>query len=231
MKRTLLTCLFILTAGAMAFAGDVAAFVDIGLSSDGATYIFGEYGKTDVSFQGYAEIYAVDIAKNDFINVYRTKPSADTSNKTGRSVYDALLKKAGWGIRKYKASPAQTEQVLYVRGNDNSDGKEIVFKDYEGSSVEQAVFYHINLKKTVDGYGQNCKSSFFITLEKKDENGSVISRNTVGNPQIKRPGITDYAIDRIFSDSTGRNLVFVIKKTQEDSTGTSTRYMVETIRL
>ena len=79
--------------------------------------------------------------------------------------------------------------------------------------------------------GKEKRSSFFITLEKKDENGNLISRNIVGNPDIKRKGVTGYTINRIFSDKSGRSLVFVIEKQIEDETGTCVRYMVETIRL
>ena len=38
---------------------------------------------------------------------------------------------------------------------------------------------------------------------------AVLSRNTVGNPGTKRKGVTGYKIDKIFSDRSGRNLVFV----------------------
>ena len=50
-----------------ALAGDAAVFVDGGFSSDGSVYLFGQYGKTDKSFRGWAEIYTVDVAKNDFV--------------------------------------------------------------------------------------------------------------------------------------------------------------------
>ena len=91
MKRFFCALLFLVTS-LSAFGGDAAAFVDIGISEDGKTYVFGEYGMTDRNFQGYAEIYAVDIEKNDFLKngVYRTKPSADTFSKSGKDVFDAL---------------------------------------------------------------------------------------------------------------------------------------------
>ena len=61
MKKLVLSGIILLCAGLNLFAGDAAAFVDLGISSDGRTYAFGEYGKTDRQFQGYAEIYTVDI--------------------------------------------------------------------------------------------------------------------------------------------------------------------------
>jgi predicted secreted protein len=82
-----------------------------------------------------------------------------------------------------------------------------------------------------EGKETNIRSSFSITLEKKNENGELISRNIVGNPSVKRKGVSSYKIDRVFSDKSGRNLVFIIEKQVKDKNGTSIRYMVETIRL
>jgi len=232
MKKVLGGIIFF-AASLCAFAGDAAAFVDIGISADGKTYIFGEYGRTDNDYQGYAEIYTVDIAKNDFVSggVFKTVPSASTATKGGKAVYDELLAKAGWAVRKYECKPALPENLLYIRDERVNDGTEIVVKDFEGSSSEQSVFYHIRLVPNVEGTGTNVKSSFFIDLEKKNESGEILSRNKVGNASVKRKGVSSYKIDRIFSDRSGRNLVFVIEKRVEDKNGTSIRYMVETIRL
>lgn len=232
MKKLLISGI-LLAAGFSLFAGDAAAFVDLGISNDGRTYAFGEYGKTDKSFQGYAEIYTVDIEKNDFIagEVFKTQASAATGSKSGKAVFDELYSKANWKLKKYDFKPAPVDNLLYLRDDKKAGESEIVFKDFEGSTVEQSVFYHIKLVKTCEGSGENLRSSFFITLEKKNGDGEVISRNIVGSPDIKRKKVTDYRIDRIFSDKSGRNLVFVVEKTLSDVNGSSIRYMVETIRL
>ena len=77
------------------FAGDVASFVDKGFSEDGKYYVFGQYGKTDKKFQGWADICQVDIAKNDYVDggVFKIKPSAVTSDKNGLEVYESLESK------------------------------------------------------------------------------------------------------------------------------------------
>ncbi|MBQ3966203.1 MAG: DUF2259 domain-containing protein [Treponema sp.] len=231
--KKVLCGIIVLAASLCTFAGDAAAFVDVGISSDGKTYIFGEYGRTDNDFQGYAEIYTVDIAKNDFVSggVFKTEPSVATSSKSGKTVYDELLEKAGWAVRKYECKPALPENLLYIRDERVNDGTEIVFKDFEGSSTEQSVFYHLKVNSCTEGSGTSIRSSFSITLEKKNEKGELISRNIVGNPSVKRKGVSSYKIDRIFSDKSGRNLVFIIEKQVKDKNGTSIRYMVETIRL
>lgn len=232
MKKHLLILFTIFATVSLSFAGDAAAFVDLGLSEDGKTYVFAEYGKTDKTFQGYAEIYCVDIEKNDWIDgeVFRINPSEATAKKTGREVYEELLKKASWVLKKYNLKKSEADNLLFTREIPSSTG-EIIFKDFEGSSTERSIFYHIKLIKNVEGTGENCKSSFFIAVEKQDENGNVISHNIVGNPDIKRKGVTGYTINRIFSDKSGRNFVFVVEKQVENKTGTCIRYMVETIRL
>ncbi len=233
MKKLILSGFVLLASSIGIFAGDAAAFVDLGISQDGKTYAFGEYGKTDKNYQGYAEIYTVDIAKNDFIDgeVFRTNPSAQTVSKGGKAVFDDLYAKAAWKLKKYDFKKADVDNLLYVRDDRKEGESEIVFKDFEGSTSEQSVFYHIQLVKNVEGKDSTLRSSFFITMEKKDETGNVLSRHTVGSPDIKRKNVLGYRIDRIFSDKTGRNLVFVVEKTLQDVNGTSIRYMVETISL
>ena len=166
MKKLLLLGM-ISVAGFMAFAGDAAAFVDLGISQDGRTYAFAEYGKTDKTFQGYAEIYTVDIEKNDFVDgeVFRTNPSTATTSKSGKAVYEELYEKASWKLRKYDFKPASVDNLLYVRDDKKEGESEIVFKDFEGSTNEQSVYYHIKLAKTVFGSGEGLRSSFFITIE------------------------------------------------------------------
>lgn len=233
MKKQLICGLLILTAGVCAFAGDAAAFVDVGISADGTTYVFGEYGKTDRTFQAYAELYAIDIAKNAFVPnaVFKTAPSLATASKSGKAVYEELFSRADWALKKYGCKPAAPNNLLYQREEGSAAVREITFQDFEGSTVEQPVFCHITLVPNSEGKGASVRSSFFIVLEKQDSNGKVLSRNVIGSPDIKRKGVIGYAINRIFSTADGRNIVFVIEKTLEDSTGTSVRYMVETIRL
>ena len=150
-------------------------------------------------------------------------------SKSGKTVFDELHTKVNWALKKYDCKPAAAENLLYVREDEGKN--DFTFKDFEGSSAEHTVFYHINVVTTVEGKGASCKSSFFISLVKENESGEILSRNTVGNPGTKRKGVTGYKIDKIFSDKSGRNLVFVVEKTVVDAAGTSIRYMVETIHL
>lgn len=237
MKKTILRTAFctafaILTAFSL-YAGDAAVFQDIGFSDDGTTYIFGQYGMTDKDYQGWAEIYTVDVAKNDYVKgeIFSTEPSAETAGLSGKKAYELLKKKAEWKMTKYNCKPCDVETLLYIRSDEAKDAEqEIVFKDFEGSTEDKSVYYHIKLCPYYEGKGKNIRSSYYILLEKKDADGNRLFKKVVGNPDIKRKGISSYKINRIYTDKSAKSLVFIVEKTYEDDAGTSIRYMVETLR-
>lgn len=216
------------------FAGDSAVLVDNGFSADGNYYIFGQYGKIDKKFQGWAEIYTVDVLKNDYVDneVYRVKPSAVTFDKTGKEVYESLAGKNYLSIKKYNCAQNAPEQILYIREEEKKAGTdEIEFKDFISSVSDDQAYYKVVLIPTVSGEGINVKSSFYIDIEKLDSKGAVLASQRIGNPGITRKGVKNYKIERIVCDKTGKKLVFIVEKTMEDKTGINIRYMIETARL
>ena len=235
MKKILVGGIILLTAVYSVFAGDAAAFVDLGFSSDGSTYIFAQYGKTDRTFRAWADIFTVDVASNKFVKgeVYRTLPSVSTVEESGKEAYQKLVAKNFSILDKYKCKPVSAEDVLYIFvDSTDTDKKNIItFKDFKGSTLKNPITYQIQLMPTYKGSGNNTSSSFFITVKKTDGSGKVLDSKTAGSPSIWRKGVTGYKIDRIFRNKTGNNLIFVIEKTVEDQTGVSIRYMIETLGL
>lgn len=234
MKKLLAVLVLFSSVMAMTFAGDAAVFQDIGFSKDGKVYIFAQYGKVDKSFQAWAEIYTVDVPNNVFIksDVYKTAPSSQTTSISGKEAFKSLLTKNEYRLSKYDYSPVSGSNLIYVNENENADPTaEIVFKDFDNSTEDNELFYHVKLVPTVSGYGKNVKSQFYIDFRQTDTYGNILFQKKVGTPDYKRSGISGYRIARIFSDQSGKNLVFVIEKFQEDETGTSIRYMVETLSL
>ena len=230
MKKIGLVLITFLAASFNLFAGDVATFVDCGFSADGKYYVFGQYGKTDKKFQGWADIYQVDIEKNDYVDggVFKIKPSAVTSDKTGLEVYESLEAKNFYYLSKLKCEKPNMDHVLYILDDVNKSGTdEIVFTDFRGSDIENQNTYHIKLIPTVKGSGKNVKSSFYINLEKKDSEGNIIASKKIGSPDIVRKGVYNYKIERIMCDKSEKNLIFIVEKMIEDDTGISIRYMVE----
>lgn len=234
MKKLMVCGMLGIFAAFASFAGDSAVLVDNGFSADGNYYIFGQYGKIDKKFQGWAEIYTVDVLKNDYVDneVYRVKPSAVTFDKTGKEVYESLAGKNYLSIKKYNCAQNSPEQILYIREEEKKAGTdEIEFKDFISSVSDDQAYYKVVLVPTVSGEGINVKSSFYINLEKLDSKGSVLASQKIGNPGITRKGVKNYKIERIVCDKTGKKLVFIVEKTMEDKTGINIRYMIETARL
>lgn len=234
MKKSFLCSFAFLLAATALNAGDVASFVDKGFSADGKYYVFAQYGKTDKKFQGWAEIYQVDIAANDYVDsgVFKTRPSAATADKNGKAVYDELEAKAASYINGLNCKRANAEHVLYILDDVHKTGTdEIVFKDFTSADLENQNSYRITLVPTINGKGKNARSSFYINLEKYDADGYVLSTQRIGSPSISRKGVTNYKIERIFRDECGKNLIFVIEKHYEDDAGLSVRYMVEAAKL
>ena len=78
MKKILVCAFSVFFAVCSSFAGDAASFDDIGFSEDGKYYLFGQYGKTDKTYEPWAEIYTVDVAANDFVKgeVFKSRDSS-----------------------------------------------------------------------------------------------------------------------------------------------------------
>lgn len=211
------------------FAGDAAAFNDIGFSRDGKVYVFGQYGKTDQKFQPYAEIYTVDVEKNEYVpgEVYKTFEAQ--SSRSGRQVYEDLSAKHYLDLKKYDLRTVGIDDVLYILEDAKKKGTDAI--SFQNYGEESASSYDVQLVPTFTGKGKECRSQFYIDLKMKDDNGNVVKTYKVGSPDIKRKGVTGYKIVRIFRDASQKGLVFVVEKTVEDQAGVSIRYMVETVKL
>lgn len=228
--KKILAAVFAMCLLTSVFAGDVATFVEGGWSSDGKIYVFGQYGKTDKSYQGWAELIEVDIEKNDYADkgYFSIKPSAVTANKNGREVFESLEAKSFYSTKPLNLKKTQADQIMYICEDPIKKGADVInFTDFLGSEIENPKKYTVQIIKDLTGKGADSKSSFYILIEKKDADGNVIATQKVGNPDIKRKGITDYKIEQILTDKTGKKMIFVVEKIMEDKTGINVRYMVE----
>lgn len=221
---------FVLIVSFFAFAGDAAFFVDNGFSADGSVYIFSQYGQTDKTFRGWAEIYTIDVKTNKYVSggVFATQPSSATASKQGKEIYTKLVDANYGEVKKYGNNPSSPEQVLFINGDESRPATdEIVFKDFGVAPLDSQATYHVQLVPTVKGNGANVSSSFYIMLEKHDVNGRVLGRQKIGSPDIVRKGVSGYKIQKIFCDRAGKNIVLVVEKYLNDNPGVSVRYMVE----
>lgn len=231
MKKKLQLIIVSLLLVTFVYAGDVAEYVDLGFSSDGKSYTFGQYGVTDKDFYAYAEIYCVDIASNTFISdgVFKTQPSKQTAGKNGKTVFYELLEKNKNYIQKYSGTKINPDMILYLPGSEKkSSSEQVRFQDFEHGTTENAIFYLMDIIMHVEGKDEKAKSSFFINVTKQDAANNVLSKQVVGTPSVKRAGVIDYTINRVFTNKEGTQLIIVMDKKVVDSKGISFRYMIET---
>jgi predicted secreted protein len=129
---------------------------------------------------------------------------------------------------RYNISYLLQGQLLYVSINDEfpAAGETIKFRYFE-----KPVSFQASLKSSIRDSEFSAGSSFSISLEKRDGDGSV-RYYTVGNAGIKRPGIVSYKICRVLASPRNDALVFVIEMRKLNSQGsTDISYMVETVKL
>ena len=226
---------FILLAALCAemHAGDVANFVELGFSPDGKVYAFGQYGTEDKTLSAYADIFFVDVAKNEFVpGANLSSPPGDTSGTSSSSVFKQLKKKAEPSMRRLaieteEGKPAQSARAIYAEDASapHNDGLAMSFRDFETGKV-----YDIALHQQASGREENASASFYITAKITGPGGRT-ENVTVGNPSRKREGVLGYRISRILTDASNSALVFVVEKEMYTPDGTSMRYMVETVYL
>jgi predicted secreted protein len=212
------------------WAGDTAAFVDLGFSSDGKTYVFGQYGIQGGTLRPWGELYLVDIPKNDFVPGGRISYVHDSPVRAGQDGSGALY-------RLISRNTALTDQyginfllqgrVLYVGPDKQDQAREsIEFRDFEHS-----ISYKASLVSTTEGVGTSMTSSFSITMERTNQDGSK-KTYTAGNPQIKRSLITSYYIRKVIVPPAGTgSIIFVVEMWKQGaSSGQDVRYMVEALK-
>jgi predicted secreted protein len=228
-KVLVITAVFLLES--FLWAGDTAVFVDLGFSPDGKTYMFGQYGVQSGTLRPWADVYIVDVPNNNYVPGGRISYTHDGSVVAGQdgsgALYRLIARNAALADR-YNVGFLLQGQPLYISPNNGAgpSGESIEFRDFEKSALFRA-----NLSALVEGAGTNARSSFFINLERRENNGSV-KTYTVGNPGIKRQGVTGYQIRKVMVAPRDGSIIFVVEmKKQNASGGIDIRYMVEALRL
>jgi len=231
LKKTLLAALsLLLTCVSALWAGDTAVFVDLGFSPDGRTYMFGQYGVLSPSLRPWAELYVVDVSSNNFVQNGRTAFTENAPIKAGQDgsgVFHRLLSNNSSAAQRYGVNFQNQGLPLYISRNENPPerGERIDFRDFISGKA-----YKAELIPSINGSGQGVRSSFYINLEVRSQNGQV--RNyTVGHSGIVRPQIASYNFKRVIIDAEGGSVIFVIEMKRAVENGYDIRYMVEALRL
>jgi predicted secreted protein len=219
------------------WAGDTALFVDLGFSPDGKIYTFAQYGVESKTLRPWADLFVVDVPRNNFVsggrlNFVHHSPVVTGQDGSG-AVYRIIADNSAL-LSKYGISFLNHGQPLYI-GVDSGvqeKGQGIEFRNFdEGSS------YKANLVQYVEGSGASLKSSFYINVEKTARDGAKTAY-TAGTPQLKRPLISSYKIVRVLTGPRGGAarpkgdaLIFVVETEYHSPDGITIRYMVEALSL
>jgi len=230
LRKIILIFSLIFFFSAALWAGDVASFIDMGFSPDGKTYMFGQYGVLSPDLKPWAEIFIVDVPANNFVpngRISYTQDSPIKAGQDGSGVFYRLVADNSAISSRYNINFQNQGLPLYISRDEtpSSNGETIEFRDFlSGKSYKAALVPYR------EGSGQNVRSNFYINLECRAQNGQV--RNyTIGNPQIKRPKIESYNINRVLIDPRGESIIFIIEMKRVSDNGYDIRYMVEVQRL
>ncbi|MDR2493930.1 MAG: DUF2259 domain-containing protein [Spirochaetaceae bacterium] len=231
-RRETLCAAILLFCGRILWAGDIAAYVDLGFSADGAIYMFAQYGVQAGTLKPWADLFVVDVVQNNFagggkVSFVHDAPVIAGQDGSG-ALYRLIARNAALAER-YGVSYLLQGQALYMAlddGNRTSPVGEIIeFRDFKTNG-----YYRAQLVPRIEGSGSALASSFYITLERTAWDGA---RKTymVGNPQIRRPLISSYRIRKVMVAPRDGSVVFVIEMRKLGADGMDIRYMVEALRL
>jgi predicted secreted protein len=213
------------------WAGDTATFVDLGFSPDGKVYMFAQYGIQSGTLRPWADLFIVDVPKNNFVSGGRlsyvhNQPVVSGQDGSG-ALYRLIAQNASMA-EKYRINYCFQGQPLFIAVNGEAEFETripIVFRDYESGAN-----YRASLVSYTEGFGANLRSSFYINLERTRRDGSR-KTYTVGNPQIKRPLIASYCIRKVMIAPHDGSMIFLIEMKKQEGDSFNIRYMVEALRL
>jgi predicted secreted protein len=229
-QRSIIALIFCL-GGSCVWAGDIASYVDLGFSADGKTYMFAQYGVQEKTLRPWADLFVVDVPKNNFVSGGKVSFVHDSPVKAGQDGSGALYRIISRNTTladRYGINYLLLGHALYLALNGvdiGASGETIEFRDFEPE-----VSYRAQLVPTVEGRDGDLKSSFFIILERTHKDRSRILY-TVGTPQVKRPLISSYRIKKVIASPQYNSLIFVIEMRKQGENGIDIRYMVEAVIL
>lgn len=225
MKKCSIMLLFLLLITTALWAGDLAVFVNLGFSDDASHFMFAQYGVPSDSLNPYAEIYYVNVEKNNFADLAKEDFDVDIQlGQDGQGALFSLLNQNIETTNRLNINHLNSGRLLYILINGNEPKPHLSFRDFvseykysidliqkakAGTSdkEEGSAAFHIELTLTKDGKGKEYK---------------------IGLPNYYRKGVADYRISHVLVAPDNKSVVFIVEKKMIDG---SIRYMVETVKL
>jgi len=225
-RRFALVLLFLLTAF-IAAGGDIAVFENLGFSADSGVFLFGQYGVESEDGVPFAEVFAVDVARNVFVPngmfVSRLDSGRPLSlGQDGRGALYKLVGEASTVISEYDIDHLNNGRPIYILVDGDEPKSRIAFRDFNTS-----IRYELNLDQRSRGTGEDVQAAFGIrlTVTHPDDRIDQIS---IGRPDYYRDGVTQYQITQVLLSPDEDSIIIVVEKWYENGT---IRYMVETTPL
>ncbi len=225
-RAALLFCAALLLVPATkAVAGDLARFVSLGFSPDGAFYAFGQYGVENPESTPYAEVYIVDVARNAFVPGGVLRESSEDPvdpGTTGLGALVFLVQQNAELFERHEIDPRIPGRIVYLLVDGDEPLPSLSFRDFLTSRR-----FAIDLTQTMEG---GPRAQFSLSLEITGETSSI-GPVTVGRPGSFRDGVIDYRIRQVLMGPQDQSVVMVVERREVDPDDPEIRYMVETFRI
>lgn len=225
-RAALLFCAaLLLVPVASAVAGDLARFVSLGFSPDGAYYAFGQYGVRNPESTPYAQVYVVDVARNTFVpgGVLRESAEAPVDpGTTGLGTLLYLVQNNAEILDQYQIDPRIPGRIIYLLVDGVEPLANLSFRDFL-----TARRFAIGLTQSME---DGPRAQFSVQLQITGETSSI-GPITVGRPGFFRDGVLNYRIRQVLMGPTDASVVMVIERQEDDPEDPEIRYMVETFRI
>ncbi len=228
MAKKILLSACILLAAVAAWSGDVAQFDNLGFSSDGRYFMFGQHGILEKTSYPYAEITIVDVPANAFVPQGTKKVSYTKSVDPGSTGLGALLNALGDAAaqkRQYRIDHLVTGRLLYLLVDGVNPAETLEFRDFQAGTK-----YVVTLVQTSGTKDGGPAAAFHLRVIVTGKDGKARDC-TVGNADLARAGVKTYRVKQVVLGPDGAALVFVIQKEEAEGQSVNIRYMVETVRL
>jgi len=225
----------LIVSGSALWAGDSASFVNLGFSADGSVYMFAQYGVRSRTLEPWADVFIVDVARNEFVlggstSYVHSRPIVAGQSGSG-AMHSLIAKNAPLAERHGVVFPNQGQPLYIASFHENIydpalRNEPITFRDFASG-----LSYRATLVEMMEGSGASLRSSFRINLDVWPTNQVGSARSfVVGSPNVWHNGVSSYRIRQVLICPTGDSMVFVIETKRANGNTHDIRYMVEALR-
>ncbi len=197
-KMQRLVFILILSINSICYAGDIAQLSVLGFSKNGKFFAFEQFGTHEGSNENYAELFLLDIEKNDFA----TKPFQQTMlQKSLDELREINKNKAKLKLKELQLlKPELGEHLLSRPLTDLSSPSQVEFSlqpTLAGSSSDKYVLNLETKETTQDCFGLGKAKIFTLTLKGKNDNQIQTLQKDTQLP-TSRGCPLDYRISEIY---------------------------------